>query len=354
MAAEIIKQNFLQELRDASEGKSTSLAFIKHQLPSEKLVKNDEIFQVMVVGGTVLKKALVKKAKDQIATLKISSENHSAFSSEKTFIDLISNNIYPSLGNITINLAFPLAPLIRDGRLDGKLLGETKENVFKNLLGRIIGQTLEENILITQNRTTKISIASDAICLLASANDKSSNENLAGAIVGTGANISFFYGTLAVNLESGSFNKFAPSTECLEIDKTSDHQSKGLFEKEIAGAYLYKQFNYYLEKNKINHPLINSTKELYDVAINNHDIEIKAIAESFFEKSAAYFAGQIAGLAVFKNKPLTIVMEGSMYWKNPQYQKYFDDYIKELSPGLEIKIVKVENSSIIGAAKLIA
>ena len=60
--SEIIKKNFLQELRDANAGKTTSLRFIKHVLPTEKLVSDDEVFQVLVVGGTVFRKALLKKS----------------------------------------------------------------------------------------------------------------------------------------------------------------------------------------------------------------------------------------------------------------------------------------------------
>ena len=352
--AEIIKKNFHQELRGASEGRNTSLQFIKHRLPSEKLVKNDEIFQVMVVGGTVFRKALVKKVNGEILMLEDHSEAHPALSSKEMFLEFVSDQIHPQSDIVSINFAFPLDPLIRDGRMDGTLIRDTKENTLAGLLHQPIGKLLEGYLLKTWGKEYKINTTNDAICLLLSKLKGHERGNIAGSVIGTGTNISFYYNDFAINLESGNFNKFAPTAECLEIDKASDHQDKGLFEKEIAGAYLYKQFNYYMRKNKINHPLINSTKELYDIAINNHDVEIKAIAESFFEKSAAYFAGQIAGLTAFKGHDMTFVTEGSVYWENQIYQAYFGEYLNNLSPDLKIKIVKIENSSIIGAARLIA
>lgn len=353
--AETIKRNFVSELRNASKNGQTSLRFIEHQLPSEKLVMDGDIFQVLVIGGTVFKKALFKKTDNQITALDEYSEEHPPLSTKEMFLEFISGQLYHQSNIVSINFAFPLDPLVRKGRLDGVLMSATKShNTFSGLIGNIVGETIEEYITIKLQRKTLVSIANDTVCLLLSRPDAYPLENLAGAIMGTGTNTTFIDNNSAINIQSGGFSRFTPSNECLGIDKKSLKPGASLFEKEIAGAYLYKQFNYLLEKNQINHPLINSTKELYVIMLNSQDNGIKEIASSLFEKSAAFFAGQIAGLAAFKNHPLIVIMEGSIYWENQNYREYFNKYLSKLSYELEIKIVRVENSSIIGAAKLIA
>jgi len=351
--SEIIKKNFLQELRDANAGKTTSLRFIKHVLPTEKLVSDDEVFQVLVVGGTVFRKALLKKVREQLIFLDEYSEKHPDFSSKNSFLEYISKQMYPDINTVAINFAFPLVPQARDGRLDGKLLTETKETPFEGLMGEFIGLTIEQYVANRYSRYIHTFVLNDAICLLLSGPNESELGFTAGAIMGTGTNMSFSYEGLAINLESGNFDKFALSNECLEIDASSDQLRSSLFEKETAGGYLYKHFNYFIHKNQVVFEPISSTLELQVIALDNRNVKAQSLARDILEKSGAYFAGQIAGLTAFKNHDMTFIVEGGMYWENDLYQKFVGDYLKILSPEFEIKILKVDNSSIIGAANLL-
>jgi hexokinase len=353
-AAETIKRDFFQELLNASDGKATSLRFIKHELHSEKLISDGEIFQVFVVGGTVFRKALLKKDREQFIILDDFSEEHPSLTSKEMFLEYISKHLYPNSDTAVINFAFPLEPQAREGRLDGKLLTETKETPFKGLMGEFIGLSIEQYAYLQLRRTINVHVINDAICLFLSETNKTHLDFTAGAIIGTGTNISFSHHGFAVNLESGGFNKFTPSSECLEIDKKSDQKGVSLFEKETAGGYLYKHFNYYLDKSQLTHKPISSTKELQAIALDNKNPRAQILASSLLEKSAAYFAGLIAGLTAFKNHNMTFIIEGSMYWENDLYRKFVDDYLDKLSPDLKIKIIKVDNSPIIGAARLIA
>lgn len=56
-----IQSNFLHELQDAQNGKKTRLPFIIHRISANPIVKDSEIFQVLVIGGTVARVAEVIK-----------------------------------------------------------------------------------------------------------------------------------------------------------------------------------------------------------------------------------------------------------------------------------------------------
>lgn len=370
-AAKIIKYNFSQELRDAVAEKPTSLRFIKHLLPHQPLIKDGEIFQVLVVGGTVFKKALVKKENGQINILGAFSEEHLALSSKELLLKLISNNIYPETSSAVINFAFPLKPLLRNGRMDGILLSAAKAaNTLNGLINHPVGEAIESHLLEQKGKKLTVITVNDVICLLFSGLTFCPKDFLAGAIMGTGTNNTFFHNDIAINTQSGGFDKFTLTEECRQIDMDSSKPGSSLFEKETAGGYLYKQFNYHLVKNKINYPLLKSTKELGDLISSHPKLDsgsyqvwaeipdqirkdILDIARSLFEKSAAYFAGQIAGLAAFKMHDMKLIIEGSVYWENPLYKNFFNEYLELLSPDIKIEIKKVQNSSIIGAARLV-
>ncbi len=351
--SEIIKKNFLQELRDANAGKPTSLRFIKQNFPLLKPIKPLETFQVLVIGGTILKKALIKKDGHLTEIIDYHEKEHPLLLTKDQFFNYLHDNLYDSVNIAAINFAYPINPILRNGKMDGILLSGGKGNLLNGLEGVMVGKNLEDHLLNKYQRKMRVFVVNDVICLLASLPQDQPKEKIIGAIMGTGTNLSFYEKDYAVNIQSGGFDKFSPSNECIEIDKDSPRPGKSLFEKETAGAYLYKQFNYLVVKNKINYSLINSTKELYESVLNDKNTEVKTLAHMLFEKSAAYFASQTAGLAFFKNEPINVIMEGSLYWENPFYRELFSDYLKILSPKFEIKILKVDNSSIIGAANLL-
>lgn len=364
-SARLIKNNFAQELFDASAGKKTSLRFIKHQLPSKKIVNENELFQVIVIGGSVFQKALLKKDGGSITITESSSQEHPLLNSKEELLSFLSKQLYPEINVLAINFAFQLAPVFNAGVPDGMLVAGSKENQLNGLIGLQVGSMIKQYIRKYLKRDISIALANDVICLLLSGEDNYPYEKTVGAIMGTGTNIAFFDSDNAINLESGNFRGFNPTDAALVIDNSSDQPGTALFEKETAGAYLYRHFNLFLKEHNINCPQLNSTKELADIAqgnfrelsltLSSKEREyVRQIATSLFEKSAAYFAGQIAGLADFKQSEINVVMEGSMYWKNPLYQQYFKNYLDKLSANYKITIVKIENSSIIGAAKLIA
>lgn len=351
--AEIIKKSFTNELHAAAANKPTSLSFIKHQLPAKKLVNDGEVFQVMVFGGTVFTKALVKKVNNEVIILEKQQQDHPAIRTGEMFLQFLTEQVYPQIYSLAINFAFPLKPFIRNGKLDGVLLSATKSNnAFSGLINKPVGKVVEAYLFEKLQAAVNVLVVNDAVCLLLAGANKYKAEYLIGAIMGTGTNTTMFHNSFAINIQSGEFNNFSPSEECLNVDKKSTAPGVSLFEKETAGGYLYKQFNYLLQKYGFNHPLINSTKELYGVTKNIKNEKAVTLAQLLFEKSAALMAGQIAGLAEFKKHDLNLIIEGSAYWDNSLYQEYFKNYLDKLSPAIKIELKGIENSSIIGAVNL--
>ena len=51
---------------------------------------------------------------------------------------------------------------------------------------------------------------------------------------------------------------------------------------------------------------------------------------------------------------MIFVMEGSVFWKGKNYKKTAEKTIKKLIPEYNVKFIEIENSAILGSAKLIS
>lgn len=347
-----IQQNFLKELQDASKGKKTSLPFIEHRIPSASIIENGESFQVMVIGGSVFKKALLKRVGDDIEIIRKEDEKQLSIKNESDFLSFIDQELDDKVNTLAINFAYPIQPVFENGKLDGVLLAVTKEGGFHGLVGKKIGKEIEDYVLAKRNKKVKVAVVNDTVCLLTSGLAQFQEEELAAGIVGTGLNFAFFLDKdRIVNLESANFDKFPLSDQGRIIDQQSVKHGRALFEKEIAGAYLYKHFN--LKENGINYPQIASTEEL-DIVSHKDIPQASEIARSLFVRSAQLVSYQIAGITEFKKHSMVFNMEGSLFWKGNHYKETVEETVRQLVPKYNVKFVEIEESGILGAAKLVA
>ena len=385
-----IKQNFVQELQAANAGKKTSLPFIVHKLSSAPIVRDGEVFEALIIGGTILKRALCKKVKDQISILEKERELPLEFKTENDFLKFIERELAKDVNVLALNFAYPLKPVFENGRLDGVLLAVTKEGGFHGLVGKKVGEEIERYIFKKRNKKIRVCVANDTICLLMSGITKYKWDDLAAGIVGTGFNIAFFLGRQkAVNLESANFDKFPQTKEGRIVDQNSAKPGRSLFEKETAGAYLYRHFNLIIKERGISHPQISSTEELntlchpefisgssffrdaetasdgtsnVPVAFDcdavkqvQHDRgKVSQIAKDLIKRSAQLVACQIAGITEFMGRNMVFNMEGSLFWKGNGYRETVEKTVKQLVPKYNVRFVEIENSAILGAAKLVA
>ncbi|MBI2028647.1 MAG: hypothetical protein HYT07_03485 [Candidatus Levybacteria bacterium] len=358
-----IRQNFLKELQDANIGRKNSLAFIVNEIPKIPLVENGKRFQVLVVGGSICKKAILVKKDNELEVVKNETAKQPSFNNELVFLEFIEKNLEDNINILALNFAYPLKPIFINKKLDGILIKGSKENSFGNLVGRKIGEEIEKYVLQKNGKKIIVSLANDTICLLLSGLTKFSWDNLAAGIVGTGLNFAIFKNkNKLVNLESANFDKFPKTKETQIIDRESNNPGGWLFEKETTGAYLYKHFNIILKAKNLPFSPINSTEDLNALCSKNIP-KISKIAQDLLNQSAQLVACQIAGITAFK-KPhfakasrgkqnMVFVMEGSLFWKGNNYKKIVKETVRKLVPEYKVEFVEIKQSGIMGGAKLI-
>ena len=139
-----IKNSFIQEIKKASLDQESSVSFLRHSIPQTSPLKDGEIFQVMTIGGSVFKTALVKKQGHSSLILEERKDDIPLFSTEQIFLQFLEEHLNPTVSYVSLNLAYPLKPTFHDGRLDGILLHGTKEHLLSGLVGKEMGRTLEE------------------------------------------------------------------------------------------------------------------------------------------------------------------------------------------------------------------
>lgn len=349
-----IKDNFVKELSLAKDSRKTSLPFIRHNLSLKPKVKKGEVFQVLRIGGSIYQNALVKRIDGKIAIIKSLQKPLPVFTSQDVFLKFIDRTLDPDVNHLALNFAYPMEPINRDGYLDGKLIMGTKEHSFQGLVGKRVGETIERHIKDTKNRTIHVALANDTVCLLLSGLTQFRWNGLVGGIIGTGLNFAIFLdaGTI-VNLEAANFDKFPQSTEGKLIDSASARPNSALFEKEIAGGYLYQHFNHRLQKEGLNFPPITSTKEMDAIAFKDIPL-VSLLAREVSDHSSSLVACQIAGIADFYKQDCTVIIEGSLFWKGWRYKENVGVTVRQLVPQNQISFVYIEESGVLGAAKLLS
>ena len=304
-----ITQNFFEEILKAEAGKKSSLSFIKTPIPNLLLSIKEKIYQEIIVGGSVFESKIIENNKIKCEKKLILQ---SPFANKKDLFILIEKHLDPKITFLILNFAFPLKSVLRGNILDGKLLKVSKEHQLYDLIGKVVGKELENHILQKQKRKIKVAVANDTIFLLLSELKNGLNPLfLVGGIVGTGTNFGFFITkNTAVNLESGNFNKFPQSETGKIIDEKSENPGRQLFEKEVAGAYLFNHYNLLNPKNKI-----SSTKDLSFLA-KKGDL----LAQKLFIHSASLVACQIAGIYQYKKENLGLKNSGLKSVSNFQFR----------------------------------
>lgn len=350
-----ITDNFINELDKASKGEKSSLYHIRNKIPSTPLVSVGEKLQAMAIGGTNFKSGHVKKTADGLVILEVNQKiQPPIFETKEDFLKFVAGNLLPDIEVLGINFAFPLEPVFNN-KLEGKLLYSTKEHKFTGLIGENVCTEIEKYIQEKLGRKIMVSVANDTVCLLLSGKTKISGSNIAAGIVGTGLNFGFFEDeTTLINTETGGFNKFPQSPEGLEIDSESIIKGVHLFEKEIAGAYLYRHFNIRARKQNLDVTPLKNSKQLTDLA-TKYECKLDCkLAQEVLKHSANLSACAIAGVTKYKKEDMHFVMVGSLFWRGDGYREFVEEALSKLIPEYKVKFIDIENSDLLGAAKLVA
>lgn len=350
----VVAENLSRELTLAKSGKKTSLPFIVHEIPTSSLVPDGETFQILAMGGSVFLNALLKKQRKHFHTIKRDSKNTGVFKTKESFLSFIENEIDPHVQYIALNFAYPLTPVFERERVDGTLVMGSKENTFDGLPGEKVGEEIEKRVFQKTGRKVTVSVANDTICLLLSGLTEVTTLDLAAGILGTGMNFAMFLDEKhVVNLEAANFDKFPQTDTGKVIDASSVSPGMALLEKEVSGAYLYKHFNEIIKRDNIDFPPLTATKEL-DALLDTPTSVAYPIAKMLLERSAGLIASVIAGITLYKRKDMTFVMEGSLFWSARYYRRNVKRTLQALIPEYTVTFIKIDDSPIFGAAKLIA
>ena len=348
-----IRKAIYKEFETAHKGSDTSLAYARHTIDLPQLPDGTK-GQVLVLGGSNCVSALVEKQEGTAQIISVTEEPLPTFTSREVLLDYVLSHLHGETVSLGLNFAYPMEPMIRQGRLDGTLLRGTKEHTFTGMTGNVVGETIEAYIKEKLNREVQLTVANDTVCLVLSGIGSFSAEGLAGGVIGTGFNFGFFVDERTlINLESGNFDKFTPTESCLAFDASMENRGAQLWEKEIAGAYLYRHYNYYVEHHNLKHPPIHNSQELSEIAAGaSGDNDL---AQNILKRSARFVATQIAAMFDFLGKPrITVLIEGSLYWKGWGFQSEVAHALGEL--GIEegaITITSIDKSHIRGGAALI-
>lgn len=342
-----------EELRNAASGKETSFPFLRNKLPEHSLVQPGELFQVIVIGGSVGKSALLRKEDTALTVLETAEQHLPQFSDTGLFYNFLREVVMPDVPHIALNFAYPLDPIFRDGRLDGVLVTGMKEHAFKGLVGKPVGEEIETHL---PGHT--VTTANDTICLLLAGLDDNEGEvdpeGIACGIVGTGVNFAYFESpTEAINLEAANFTGFPRTEEDRLVDEASLRPGSAWLEKATSGAYLHQHFNLLVRKMGLSYPQLTSTEEL-DQALQADDDQVALLAHSLIERSAELIATQIAGITNYKSRDMTFLMEGSLFWKGTNYRQTVEAQAGKLASKHHISFIHHPDSPILGAAQLVA
>lgn len=346
-----VHSHFLAELYQAEAAykertpNNTSIPFVVVDLPQSKFISEEEKFGVIILGGTKGEIAVCRKSsngfqiEDQEKDISLPT-----FTTTDQLASFFAGCLQELPEKIVINAAYHMKPIIRDGKLDGELQRLGKTLKIDSLLHKPFGEEIEKALTKQTGKQSKVAVANDGVCLLLSGRNEYQEDELAFGIIGTGLNFGFFLtNNQPVILESHAF-KF-PDNSSPTMKKFGDS-----FSRQTSGRHLYQRFNQTVQELGLSHQGLHSTEELNSLGDNNTPI-LSEIARRVLRRSAQLSACQIAGIANFKERDMTFVMEGSLYGKGHGYKSTLEETVKQLC-SYNVRFTEVANSGVVGAMNL--
>ena len=249
---------FQKEMEAGLAGEPSSLKMIPTFTSPYGEIKKDTPVTVLDAGGTNLRGATVTipSAGDITIEHKEKGEMPGAksFVSEEDFYKVLTDHVNrcrPFAKDPAVGFCFSYpAEASADG--DAKLLVWTKQIQAPAIVGQWVGAEMAKRL---DPKPSKIQVVNDTVATLLAgkATEKPGQKFSAylGFILGTGTNVAYIEkntnipklanppeGAMAINTESGGFNKIAQSAFDEAMDKKTADCGNQRFEKMIAGAYL--------------------------------------------------------------------------------------------------------------------
>ena len=249
---------FQKEMEAGLAGEPSSLKMIPTFTSPYGEIKKDTPVTVLDAGGTNLRGATVTipSAGDIKIENKEKGEMPGAksFVSEEDFYKVLTDHVNrcrPFAKDPAVGFCFSY-PAEASAEGDAKLLVWTKQIQAPAIVGQWVGAEMAKRL---DPKPSKIQVVNDTVATLLAgkATEKPGQKFSAylGFILGTGTNVAYIEkntnipklvnppeGAMAINTESGGFNKIAQSAFDEAMDKKTADCGNQRFEKMIAGAYL--------------------------------------------------------------------------------------------------------------------
>jgi len=253
-----ILATFAEEMATGLSGEPSSLAMIPSFISIDREVNTDQPVVVLDAGGTNLRAAVVSI--DGSGDAHIGEYSKRAMPgtegelSRDEFFGVLADFTLPWLGQSeTIGFCFSYsAEVTPEG--DARLLYWSKQIEAPEVVNTMIGSGLRES-LAKRGYQRRVVILNDTVATLLAGKSMGMSRGYSayvGFILGTGTNTAYVEnhrnitkrpelnpaGSMAINVESGGFNKISQSEFDQLLDQRTIDPGRYTFEKMIAGAYL--------------------------------------------------------------------------------------------------------------------
>lgn len=397
---------FLEEMERGLNGEASSLAMIPAYVGTSGKLPIDAPVAVIDAGGTNLRICLARFDREGHIQLSHFSKQpmpgreHEQSASE--FYTVLTDALEPlkdEFEQIGFCFSYP-ATILPD--FDGRLLHWTKEIKIPELVGKHIGAGLLDTLETRGISGKKVVILNDTVAALLAGLAQGQTFNASsyiGFILGTGTNTAYVErnqnigkldgyldeGSQVINVESGGFSAFERGTFDLQLDALSENPGGHIFEKAISGAYMgplmlellqaLASEGIFSDAGGVALSIMNelSTIHVDNLAANNGrdigllgseafsdaDREImKTVFMAVVDRAALLTAVNITAVLVKSgeghdsNRPVSINIDGSTYYKTYQMEDKVQAHLKALlgTRGLHIHCIQVDEAPVVGAA----
>lgn len=237
-----IRDAFLREMEEGLAGRPSSLQMIDSKLRADGEVLRDRPAIVLDAGGTNLRTARAVVACDGTVRFEEMARGAMPGTTGRISADGMFRELADAVARFApdastrIGFCFSYAcESLADG--DAKLLSWSKSVDVPDAVGLPVGAELARRL---PAKPARLVVLNDTVATLLAGKASAGGEysSYVGFILGTGTNAAYLENGVAVNSESGEFDKIARSEFDLEMDAATCDPGKAVFEKMISGGYL--------------------------------------------------------------------------------------------------------------------
>jgi hexokinase len=251
---------------------------------------------------------------------------------------------------------------------DAVLLHWTKNIDIAGVPGTRVGAQLHQALAAAGLEPQRVHVLNDTVASMlggALSHPELKADRFIGLIVGTGTNMSGFFGgqqaqklpgdfpgKMAVNLESGNFRPPGLREIDEQLDRSSDNVGRQRFEKAVSGYYLPFLFDLLIPSQAGFDARLGSA-QLVDFRDRGLEGTPCTVAGALLARSADLVAAALAAVIDFYEGPekVGVLAEGSLIWNDPKYAPRVADTLAQLLGSTDhAKILKTEDANLIGSA----